>query len=193
MIYSSQISDRKTVTHSFNYLFTFEEEMQTIVFKKNHENSHFLTSEFYPGCKNKIHFSYDQYCQIEIECWGQDGLCCCGSQHRESACNIRNFTFFCLLKVVRFFYQATRLEGPNHLSSIATKMWDWERVTSYIFTRPVDKFLHKALSAPSIGRCWKQLIFKAINSCLASCCRDRLDLFNLTNKKKFSFMHWNNS
>ena len=58
MIYSHQISDRKTVTHSFDYLFTchreklvFEEEMQTIVLKKNHENSNFLTSEFHSGCK----------------------------------------------------------------------------------------------------------------------------------------------
>ena len=41
MIFSHQISDRKTVTHSFNYLFTchrekpvFEEEMQIIVLKK---------------------------------------------------------------------------------------------------------------------------------------------------------------
>ena len=49
MIHSHQISDRKTVTHSFNYL--FEEEMQTTVLKKTHENSHFLTSEFHLGCK----------------------------------------------------------------------------------------------------------------------------------------------
>ena len=41
MLYSHQISDRKTVTHSINYLFTFhrekpvfEAELQTIVLKK---------------------------------------------------------------------------------------------------------------------------------------------------------------
>ena len=27
--------------------------MQTIVLKKTHENSHFLTSEFHFGCKNR--------------------------------------------------------------------------------------------------------------------------------------------
>ena len=60
MLYSYQILDKKTVTHSFNYLFTchrekpvFEEEMQTTVLKK-HENSHFLTSEFHSGCKNRL-------------------------------------------------------------------------------------------------------------------------------------------
>ena len=63
MIYSHQISDptkRKTVTHSFNDLFTchrekpiFEGDLQTTVLKKPW-NSHFLTTEFHSGCKNTI-------------------------------------------------------------------------------------------------------------------------------------------
>ena len=31
----------------------FGEELQTMIFKKNHENSNFLTSEFHSRCKNK--------------------------------------------------------------------------------------------------------------------------------------------
>ena len=50
------------------------------------------------------------------------------------------------------------IKNSNQLFSIAANRWRWKRFTLWMSTGTVDLLLHKALSATSFGRFWKQFI-----------------------------------
>ena len=70
---------------------------------------------------------------------------------------------------------------PNWLFSIVAKRWRWERFTSQMSIDPVDILLHKVLSAPSFGCCWKQAIRSAYWPILR----------NEPKRTLWHSMHWN--